>query len=109
MYVLNNVTYFDSFGVEYIPKEIKKFIGNRNIQAIVFRIQANNSVMYGHFCIGFIGFLLKNKNLTDFAHLFSPSDLKKMMIWLWGDGIGGKGSSILGCGWGESVLISITL
>ena len=24
-----NVTYFDSFGVEYIPKEIRKFIGNK--------------------------------------------------------------------------------
>ena len=23
-----NVTYFDSFGVEHIPKEIRKFIGN---------------------------------------------------------------------------------
>ena len=27
----NNVTYFYSFGVEYIPKEIKKFMGNKNI------------------------------------------------------------------------------
>ena len=27
----NNVTYFYSFGVENIPKEIKKFIDNRNI------------------------------------------------------------------------------
>ena len=27
----NNVTYFDSFGVEHIPKEIKKFIGNKNV------------------------------------------------------------------------------
>ena len=26
----NNVTYFDSFGVEHIPKEIMKFIENRN-------------------------------------------------------------------------------
>ena len=25
----NNVTYFGSFGVEYIPKEIKKFIGKK--------------------------------------------------------------------------------
>ena len=32
---MNNksVTYFDSFGVEHIPKEIKKFIGNKNITA----------------------------------------------------------------------------
>ena len=28
-----NVTYFDGFGVEQIPKEIRKFTGNRNITA----------------------------------------------------------------------------
>ena len=27
----DNATYFDSFGVEYIPKEIAKLIGNKNI------------------------------------------------------------------------------
>ena len=26
-----NVTYFDSFGVVHIPKEIRKFIRNKNI------------------------------------------------------------------------------
>ena len=26
-----NVIYFDNFGVEHIPKEIRKFIGNKNI------------------------------------------------------------------------------
>ena len=31
----NNVTYFDSFGVEHIPKEIKAFIDNKNINQIV--------------------------------------------------------------------------
>ena len=47
------VTYFDSFGVEHIPKEIKKFINNKNIITNVFRIQAYNSEMCGYFCIGF--------------------------------------------------------
>ena len=28
--VRDKVTYFDSFGVEHIPQEIKKFIGNKN-------------------------------------------------------------------------------
>ena len=41
------VTYFDSFGVEYISKEIKKFIDNRNMIANIFRLQAYNSVMWG--------------------------------------------------------------
>ena len=33
------VTYFDSFGIEHIPKEVKKFIGNRNIVTNIYRIQ----------------------------------------------------------------------
>ena len=34
----NNVTYFDSFGFEHIPKEIKKFMGNKNIITTIYRI-----------------------------------------------------------------------
>ena len=35
LYVYNNsVTYFDSSGVEHIPKEIKTFINNENINKI---------------------------------------------------------------------------
>ena len=45
----NNVTYFDSFGVEHIPKEIKTSIGNKNITTNIFRIQAYNSIMCGYF------------------------------------------------------------
>ena len=41
----NEMFYFDSFGVEHIPEEIQKFIGNKNIKANIFRLQANNSVM----------------------------------------------------------------
>ena len=41
LYILNNdVTYFDSFGAEYIPKEIKTFIGNKNMKTNIFRTQA---------------------------------------------------------------------
>ena len=50
----DNVTYFDSFGVEHIPKEIKRFIGNKNIITNIFRIQAHNSIKCGYFCIGFV-------------------------------------------------------
>ena len=46
--------YFDSFGVEQIPKEIKKFIGNKNIITNIYRIQAYDSIMYGYFCSGFM-------------------------------------------------------
>ena len=75
----NEIVYFDSFGVEHIPEEIKKFIGNRNIKANIFRIQANNSVMCGYFCIGFIDFMLAGKTLTDYTNFFLLMILIKMI------------------------------
>ena len=72
----NNVTYFDSFGVVHIPKEIKKFIGNKNVTNI-YRIQADDLIMCGYFCIGFIDFMLKGKSLLNYTNLFSPSDYEK--------------------------------
>ena len=78
MYVYNNdVTYFDSFGVEHIPKEIKTFINNKNIQTNIIRIQEYNSIMCGYFCIGFIDFMLAGKTLTEYTNLFSPNNFKK--------------------------------
>ena len=38
--------YFDSFGVEHIPKEINKFIGIKEIKANIFRIQAYDSIIF---------------------------------------------------------------
>ena len=73
----NNVTYFDSFGVEHIPKEIKTLIGNKNIKANIFRIQAYDSIMCAYFCIGFINYMLKGKTLTEYTNLFSPNNFKK--------------------------------
>ena len=76
--VINNeVIYFDSFGVEHIPKEIKKFIENKDIKTNIFRIQAYNSIICGYFCIGFIDFMLSGKTLIDFTGLFSPYDFEK--------------------------------
>ena len=74
---INKIVYFDRFGVDHIPEEIKKFIGNKNINTNIFRVQANNSVMCGYFCIGFIDFMLAGKKLTDFTSKFSPYDFKK--------------------------------
>ena len=78
LYVNSNyVTYFESFGVEHIPKEIKTFINNKNIKTHIFRIQAYDSVMCGYFCIGFIDFMFKGKTLTEYTNLFSAYDFKK--------------------------------
>ena len=76
LWVNNNVTYFDSFGVEHIPKEIKKFIDNKNIIANIFRIQAYDSIMCGYFCMGFINFMCKGKSLADNTNIFSPNNFK---------------------------------
>ena len=78
LYVKNNdITYFDSFGVEHNPKEIKEFIKNRNIKTNTFKIQAYDSIMCGYFCIRFIDFMFKGKCLTDYTNLCSPNDFKK--------------------------------
>ena len=71
----NNLRYFDSFGVEHIPKETNKFIKNKNIINI-YRIQEYDSIMCGYFCIGFIDFMLK-KSLLDYTNLFSPNEYDK--------------------------------
>ena len=78
LYVNNKtVAYFDSFRVEHILKEIKKFIRNKNIITNIFRIEAYDSIMCGNFCIRFIDFMFKDNSLTDFTNLFSPNDFKK--------------------------------
>ena len=65
---ISEIVYFDSFGLEHVPKEIKQFIGNKNIIVNIFHVQANNS-MCGYFCIGFIDFMLAGKKLTDFTNM----------------------------------------
>ena len=64
------MTYFDSFGVEHIPKEMKNCIDNKNIMANIFKTQADVLLMCGYFGIEFIVFMFKDKALTDFTNLF---------------------------------------
>ena len=73
----SRVIYFDSLGVEHIPKEIKAFINNKSIITNISRIQTYNSIMCGYFCIGFIDFMLAGKTLTEYANLLSPNNFKK--------------------------------
>ena len=71
MYLLNNnVTYFDSFVVEYIPKEVIIFTDKSIVIVItnVFRLQEYDSLMRGYFYIGFIDFIHKGKKLTEFIY-----------------------------------------
>ena len=73
----NEIAYFDSFGVEHVPEKIKEFVGNKNIKASIFRVQANDSVMCGYYFIGFIDFMLAGKKLIYFTNMFSPHDFEK--------------------------------
>ena len=73
LYVNNKTaTYFDSFGVEHIPREIMKFIARKKIIVNFYRIQTYASIMCGYFCIGFINFIFNGKSLTDYTNLFLP-------------------------------------
>ena len=72
-----DVIFFNSFGVEHVSKEIKKFIGNKNIITNIYRIQAYDSITCGYFCIGFIDSMLKRKRLPNYTNLFSPNKYEK--------------------------------
>ena len=67
---MNNVTYFDCFRVEHIPKDVEILMDKYIALTYIFRMQAYDSVMRGYFCIGFIDFMLKGKTLTDFTNLY---------------------------------------
>ena len=75
------ITYCDSFEAEHIPKETEKFIGHKNMKTNKFRIQSNNSIRCGHFCVGLIDFMLfVGKTLIDFTSLFSSFDFEKILF-----------------------------
>ena len=60
-----NIAHFDSFKFEYIPNNIRNFIGNENIMKNIYRIQGYDSVMCRYCCIGFIDFMLKYKSFLE--------------------------------------------
>ena len=73
-----NVTHFNSFGIEHIPKEFKKLIGNKSIITKIYKIQTYDLIMCIYFCIGFIGFMFKVKSLLNNTNLFSSNDYEKI-------------------------------
>ena len=59
LYVKNNeITNFDSLGVEHVPKDIKKIIEHKNIKTNKLTIQADNLIICEYFCIGFIDLVI---------------------------------------------------
>ena len=76
--VRNLAEYFDSFGIEYIPQEVLNKIRDKLITHNIFRIQDNESIICGFYCIAFIEYMLPGKNFLDYTNFFSPNDYKKM-------------------------------
>ena len=77
MYVnANDIINFDSCEVENMPTETKKSTGNKNIITNIYRIQGYD-FMCGYFCIVFIDFMLKGKNLLHFTKSFPPNGYEK--------------------------------
>ena len=68
----NEMIYFDSFGVGHIPEEIKEFIGNKSINANIFRLQAYDSIIWDLLIL-----CLKEKLWPNIQIFFSPYDFKK--------------------------------
>ena len=73
LYFVEEVKLFISIVLE----EIKKSIWNKVIIGNIFWVKPNDSTAGGYFCIGFIGFMLADKKLTDFTSMFSPHDCEK--------------------------------
>ena len=69
--------YFDSFGIEYVPQEILDKIKDKSITHNLFRIQDDNSILCGFYCIAFMEYMIVGKTLLDYMNLFSPDDYKK--------------------------------
>ena len=65
----------DSFGIEHIPQEVLNEIKDKLITHNVFRIQDNESIICGFYCIVFMEYMLVRKTLLD-CTLFSPNDFK---------------------------------
>ena len=90
MNIIKIITSLEDLGVlidgvaETVKDEIKKhkggFLGallTISITHNIFRIQDNESIMCGFYCIAFIEYMLAAKTFLDYINLFSPNDYKK--------------------------------
>ena len=69
--------YFDSFCIKNIPKEFITIINNGNIEPIICRIQAYDSIMCEQSYSVFVNSILRNKRLSVFTNSFSLNSFKE--------------------------------
>ena len=65
------------FGIDDTPQEVLNIIKEKSITHNIFRIQDNDSIMCGIYCIAFMEYIFAGKFLLDYTHLFSLNDYKK--------------------------------
>ena len=65
----NTAVHFDSFRKENIPQEVLSKIKDKSMTHKIFRIQDDDSVMYGLYCIAFIEYMIAGKTLLDYTNL----------------------------------------
>ena len=63
--------------MEYIPLEILDKIRDKSVTHNIIKIQDNESIMCGFYCIVFIEYMIAGKTLLDHTNLFSRNDSKK--------------------------------
>ena len=73
----NTAAYFHLFEIQYILQEVLNNIKHKSIAHNTFRIQDNDSIMWGFHCIAFIESMFSGKNLLDYDNLFFPNEYKK--------------------------------
>ena len=71
------VVYFAYFWIEHIPQEVLSKIKDKSITRNTFRMQDNEAITCGFYCITFIEYILTGRNLLEYTNLFSPNDHKK--------------------------------
>ena len=92
----NTAVDVDSFANEYIPQEVLNKIKYKSITLNTFRIQDNESIMCGFYCIAFIEYMLSGKGLLDYTNLFFPNNYKKndkIIYWYFRDKYGRRNKS----------------
>ena len=72
----NLAVYFDSFAIEYIPQKVSIRIKDKSITHNIFRIQDNESIMCGFYCMVFIEYILTGKTLLGYIDVFCPNNCK---------------------------------
>ena len=68
---------FFDFGIEYISPKVLNKIRDKSITHNIFRIQDDDCVKCGFYCIAFIEYMLAEKALLDYTNLFSSNDCEK--------------------------------